>query len=201
MAERCVASTRRTTSCDHLFARSLTPVLLVLPQCKSPYAAHWRGRKDHCPNLVPDELDREHFNIEEANATFKVRVDFDKDDVHHWDSLVHLWNDWYRRYLHNDDGYPRLMVRFEDMLVHGPALMRSIANCTGATVPAEFSHQTKSAKGHGSHTTFLKALMKTGDAGARTKQMTRDDIRFSNEHLDDELMRLFRYSRPPLGER
>lgn len=89
------------------------------------------------------------------------------------------------------------MFRFEDMLIHGPKVMKIIADCTGTTVPDVYSLQTQSAKGHGSGTGFLKAIFKTGNATARTNQMTADDIQFAAENLDAELMKTFLYSIPP----
>jgi hypothetical protein len=79
-----------------------------------------------------------------------------------WPSLVHLWNDWYREYLypadrtskHNNNSndsnrssfsttssssptnpppYPRLIVRFEDVLTNAPAVLEQIQQCVGAT--------------------------------------------------------------------
>jgi len=143
---------------------------------------------------VPDGEDRRKFHLESPDATFKVRVDFDKNQTFSWTSLAHLWSDWYRRYLVAD--YPRLIVRFEDMLLHGPEVMKIIANCTGAQVPEKFFHQTKSAKGHGSHTDFLKAIFKTANPDLRISQLTEADLDYAATHLDKDLMRIFQYKVP-----
>jgi hypothetical protein len=80
-----------------------------------------------------------------------VDIKFDKASKFHWESLVDLWNDWYRQYLEAD--YPRLIVRFEDLLFQAPAVMQQISECMGVDFNEEtFKYQTKSAKGHGSHT-------------------------------------------------
>jgi hypothetical protein len=165
--------------------------------CKSPYAAHWPSRPGHCPNLVPDEVDRNSFQ-EYLNATsteaFHVRIVFDKNQIVHWDSLAHLWSDWYRLYLKAE--YPRLMFRFEDLLFHGPFIMRRIAECAGVSVPDTFHFQTGSAKGHGSHATFLDAIIKTGDLKKRIRNFTPEDLVYASKHLDPDLMRIFRYNVP-----
>lgn len=170
--------------------------------CHEPYATHWHKRPQHCPNLVPDELDRQRFhdlsaNLTDAESAFPVHVIFDKQQIFYWKSLVDLWNDWYRRYLRAK--YPRLMVRFEDMVFHGPAMMKKIAECAGVDVPEEFSYQTKSSKSHGSGTTFLKAIVKTGDVQNRVKRMSLDDLQFAAAHLDKELLDVFQYKLPPLN--
>jgi hypothetical protein len=160
--------------------------------CKSPYAAHWKYRSKHCPNLVADEADL--IKFPEINRTFPLKVIFDKNQTMHWDSLVHLWSNWYDLYLKAT--YPRLIVRFEDMLIHGPTIMKNIADCAGVTTPDVFQYQTGSAKGHGSGTTFLKALEKTGDPIKRKARMTKDDLEYAKEHLDSNLMKVFQYSHP-----
>lgn len=171
------------------------PFSWMQSMCKSPYAAHWRHTALHCPNLVPTDADRERFKDHEmVNETFRVKVIFDKEQIFYWKSLVHLWSNWYRYYL--EATYPRLMVRFEDMLFHGPVMMKKIAECVGAETPLEWKPQTKSAKGHGSGTDFLKAVQKTGDAAHRVMNLTPEDLQFAAENLDRQLLEIFRYQIP-----
>lgn len=126
-----------------------------------------------------------------------VLIKFDKTSKFHWDSLVDLWNDWYRQYLEAD--YPRLMVRFEDLLFQAPAVMKQISDCMGVDFNAsQFEYQIKSAKGHGSHTDFLHAIIKSGNETARKKGMTVQDLTFAAQHLDVDLMRIFQYQSPTL---
>ena len=88
-------------------------------QCKSPYAAHWRRGAHRCPNLFANDQDKKRFKdigfgVEDASS-FRVKVIFDKDDIEYFDSLAHLWSEWYGYYLNAT--YPHLIVRFEDMLL------------------------------------------------------------------------------------
>ena len=163
--------------------------------CKSAYAAHWKSRPQHCPNLVPDEADRHRFK-NEINDTFPVKVIFDENQKFYWDSLAHLWSDWYQYYFKAT--YPRLMVRFEDMILHAPTIMKIIADCAGTTVPDEFTFQAKSSKNHGSGANFLKVVEKTGDLALRVAKMSREDLVYAEKHLDPDLMRVFQYSYPPV---
>jgi hypothetical protein len=171
--------------------------IFVQAQCKSSYAAHWKRTKQHCPNLVPTALDLKKFkmDLKDSNNQFNVSVYFDKNQILHWDSLVHLYNDWYRQYLVEAD-YPRLLVRFEDVLLHAPAIVRQIADCAGAEVSTDFAYQITSAKQHGSHTTFVKAVLKSGNASARLHNLTADDLAYAAKHLDAELLTAMHYSVP-----
>jgi hypothetical protein len=124
-----------------------------------------------------------------------VTIKFDRESKFHWDSLVDLWNDWYRQYLVAD--YPRLMVRFEDLLFQAPAVMKQISDCMGVDFDAtNFRYQTNKAKLHGSGTDFLHAIIKSGNETARKKGMTEQDLKFAGQHLDADLMRLFQYQTP-----
>ena len=83
------------------------PFAWLQSMCASPYAAEWRHSKHHCPNLIPNELDRiQYHHLQNA---FEVTVIFDRQSKRHFQSLVHLWSEWYAQYLHVD--YPILMSK------------------------------------------------------------------------------------------
>jgi hypothetical protein len=179
----------------------------MMIQCKNPYAAHWHYHpKLRCPNLVPTKEDRHRWpNISwdgattqenEALESFPVKVIYDKHDVAHYQSLVGLWSDWYRPYLNAT--YPRIMIRFEDFLLQAPLIVQRISECMGLppTAVENFKTETGSAKSHGSHTTFLKAIIKSGNVAARTVGLTRQDLDYAAQHLDVHLMNTFHYHVP-----
>ncbi len=105
-----------------------------------------------------------------------------------------LYSDYYRQYLEAD--YPRLIVRFEDMLLQPRRVLAQVAECVGTTVAKQWKYQTESSKGHGSHTTFAAAITKTGDAQRRVAGMTEEDLAYATEHLDSEVMERFQYQIP-----
>jgi hypothetical protein len=84
------------------------PFAWLQSMCASPYAASWRHNANHCPNLVPDESARKMYK--NVNKAFQVHVVFDKQSQRQFDSLVHLWSEWYNQYLHVD--YPILISKF-----------------------------------------------------------------------------------------
>ena len=128
-----------------------------------------------------------------ANATsFRVKVIFDKDDVEFFDSLADLWSEWYDYYFKAT--YPRLIIRFEDMLLQAPAIMAKIAECVGTEPRDPIEYQTGSAKAHGSHTDFLKAILKSADSEKRRKSLEPRDLEYARAKLKPDLMEAFEYN-------
>jgi hypothetical protein len=196
---------------DQIRQEHVLPIIMIRDpfhwmqsMCKSQYAAHWKKTRLHCPNLVPTAHDIEKFRkdgIRTMTDTFNVTVNFDTNQILHWQSLIHLYNDWYQQY-YTDATYPRLIVRFEDMLLHAPTIVHMIGTCAGVDnvtlSNAPFRYQVKSAKDHGSHTDFVKAILKSGNIDARLRNMTKDDIQFATTQLDSQLIEAMHYILPPI---
>lgn len=172
------------------------PLHWMQSMCKSPYAANWKRTRLHCPNLVPTPHDHSKYAtaLRETNNTFPVTVHFDKAQVFTWASLIHLYSDWYRQYL--DAPYPRLLVRFEDMLWQAPTILERIATCVGTQRANPVAYQVKASKGHGSGTGLVKAILKSGNATLRYGQLTNEDLQYANQHVDHELLERVQYSIP-----
>jgi len=92
------------------------------------------------------------------------------------------------------------MVRFEDMLLQAPAIMKKIAECVESELSEPFRYQVSSSKGHGSGNGLVKAILKSGDPEARLRGMSDKDVAFAVDHLDTELMRLMHYALPALAK-
>ena len=114
--------------------------------------------------------------------------------------LVSFYNDYYQQYLRKAD-YPRLMVRFEDMLLMPHAVLKAISDCAGVEMTSQISFQTTSSKGHGSKTNFVHAIAKTGNAARRTQLMTADDLELARTVLDSDILETFQYQLPSLYSR
>jgi hypothetical protein len=103
-----LASRKWTNTARHDSAVNKTNVLPVVlirdpyswmqSMCKHPYSAKWEHADDHCPN-----------RIKKDGSAVPVSINYPGKTAE-WDSLVHLWSDWYNQYLTAD--YPRLMVRY-----------------------------------------------------------------------------------------
>jgi hypothetical protein len=168
------------------------PLQFMQSMCRHPYAASWRHGEHHCPNLVPSDSD--HANYNNLQEKFGVTVKFEKNLTEHFDSLAELWSGWYNEYLKAD--YPILIVRFEDLVFRPVSVMEKVAECMGGVVNQPFSYRLQTSKKHGSGTDFVKAVIKTGDAVGRTKNMTSADLQYARQHLDKGLMRTLRYQVP-----
>jgi hypothetical protein len=168
------------------------PLHFMQSMCKHPYATTWRHGDHHCPNLVPSDVDRERFN--NLKETFTATIKFDKTSHVHFDSLAELWSGWYNEYLATD--YPILVVRFEDLVFRPVSVMEKVAECMGGTVNQPFNYKLATSKSHGSGTDFVKAVIKTGDAVGRTKNMTAADLEYARQHLDKGLMSRLHYGLP-----
>lgn len=196
------------------------PYSWMQSMCRHKYAARWIHMEDRCPNLVALEADMEtnedlkelfssdaHKNDEEKLVP--VSIKYSSDNWHHHDSLVHFYSDWYGEYLKAD--FPRLMVRFEDLLFHGEKVIRSLCECGGG-VPRKdngrhgaFAHISESAKkgpnAHGpkaARTNLVGALIRYGTFANRTDTMTKEDLIAARKHLDPAIMEAFGYVHPAL---
>jgi hypothetical protein len=109
--------------------------------CRNRYGVQFlqqQGEGDRCPSLASSSSSE---NNEQPQSTVPISVHRTvrrKEYVQDYDSLLHLWTDFYSQYLlattMQDDkknvvDFPFVMVRFEDLLFHAPAVLQAIANC------------------------------------------------------------------------
>lgn len=133
------------------------PITWMASMCRHSYEARWRHVKEHCPNLVPNKYDRKR---KLGEGTMGVQVKFATrhygdeplPDPHNktfirYDSLVHLWNTWYNQWY--NASFPRLIVRFEDLMLHAEETVSKVCECGGGTMQETFRYVEQSAKGQG----------------------------------------------------
>jgi hypothetical protein len=192
--------------------------------CKSRYSAHWfHVVPDHCPNLIPNNIEREWFDerknivrrhykndpwkvdnvMDKANFTLNstvvpLRVRYKSATLYH-KSLIHMWKDWYNSYLQAD--FPFLMVRLEDLVYHPRSVLESICDCAGGVLAEHImlsgdSAITQGDNIHGANRTGLVDAMNKHVRGDRTKGMTPEDIQYAREVLKESPMQLFSYKEP-----
>lgn len=174
--------------------------------CRHEYEAKWSSTKEHCPNLVPTADDKLKRSDLQGKETVPVTISYSAAkhfSVTH-DSLVHLWNEWYNLYF--SASFPRIMVRFEDLLFYGEEVTETLCKCGGG-VPREdrkfphFVYVSESAKlgtaAHGKHKTgLLDALIKYGNDDHRLDHLTPEDLALAAKILDPKLMEYFGYTNP-----
>lgn len=184
------------------------PITWMSSMCRHPYEARWRHVKDHCPNLVPNRYDR---GRKPGRGTMQIKVKFatqhigdepipDKDNKTFvsYSSLVDLWNTWYKQW--HDVDFPRLMVRFEDLIFHAEDTVSDICHCGGGSMRRKFRYEEGSAKGqtgpHAGSAGFLASLVTYGNSTLRNRGILTDerDLEHARTHLDTNLMDLFGYA-------
>jgi hypothetical protein len=196
--------------CFVTFSLFLCAAILILTKmCRHSYGADWPHAPEHCPNLVPNDFDRELVDLKPKyrqqtgsfTETVNVTVRYAEFDQHH-PSLVEFWNDWYRDYVRAD--FPRLLVRYEDVVFHPKQITRTVCECAGGRLNIDdhpdrgFVYVTESAKKGAAHgktkTSYVDALIKYGTEAGRYDGFERADLEYARNHLDPELMRLFGYT-------
>ena len=80
------------------------------------------------------------------------------------------------------------------MLLQAPAVLAKVAECLGTELKNPIEYQTGSAKAHGSHTDFLKAILKSADLEKRRKNLEPRDIEYARTRLNPDLMQAFEYN-------
>jgi hypothetical protein len=187
---------------DHVLPIVLVrdPYYWMHSMCTQGYGARWDHADKHCPNLVPNDYDKRRFKRLRNASSVPVWMGQSMKEGVVWDSLAHLWNDWYESY-HNVD-YPRLMIRFEDFLFHGKEVMETVCKCGGAQQqPSRFAYLVDKAKWNHKHAqnNMVSAMVKYGTDGRRYNNMTREDLGFAHKALNRDLIKAFGYQAHPMG--
>jgi hypothetical protein len=219
--------------------------------CSNRYGVQFSQQQQQsetrCPNLI-SSLENSTLQPVPISVHRTVRR---REYVQDYDSLLHLWTDFYSQYLvaattmmpdkkdndnkhdnnnnnnnnvdnTNDNGressntsnkttvvdFPFVMVRFEDLLFHAPAVLQAIADCanggnddddadhsdsdaavfntsSSTSNKKSFSYYLPKSKSHGKTSTdgFISAMMKYGTTRGRTDGMSALDLQFARQHL------------------
>lgn len=172
------------------------PYRWMASMCQNPYRMTWnRGLNRRCPNLVPSTTERQLPQFSDRK-TFEVMLPYPDaaDPVKNetFASLIDMWSEWNRQYF--DARFPRLVVRFEDILFHPDKVVTSILSCLGKPVPSQnISYTIERAKDKVSSSDFVTALMTYGREQGRYNALTENDFEFLKSHLDFDLMDRFHY--------
>lgn len=159
--------------------------------CNHTYAIYWKHSRERCPNLI------------ERGTPIPAKIRYTKSMTDEFPSLAHIWSEYYSQYLKAD--YPRLIVRYEDMLFHPKRIMKQVCDCVeGQFVEKEFSLKVDNAKfgpGHGVQKAdqgLLNSLKKNTDTSRRVNGLTREDLVYAATAFDTDLTTLFHYASPEI---
>jgi hypothetical protein len=173
------------------------PYAWFASMCKNHYSAYWvHNERGLCPHL-----------LNKNRELVPVEVKYDSHKTH-YDSLAHLWNDWYAQYLTKAD-FPYIVVRFEDLQFHAKNVTYQICECAGGEIRTDrpFSYIVDSAKdgpGHGKteeRTGMLAAWKKYGKPLPPQNGFSTADYETAVKYLDADYMKMFGYHHPdPIRE-
>lgn len=197
------------------------PAVWMASMCRHPYTMEWvyteqdavDGTKQHCPNLVPNEVDIALDPSIAESDSIPVTITYAKFQRTH-ESMLHHWNDYYNEYYHqrnrmatkqyNNTMFPRLIVRYEDIIFHPKEVTKTACHCAGGEMihanDNDFVYMVDSAKkgiAHGTEKTgYIDAIIKYGSNKHRWEGMTIEDLLYFKQHADAQLMDLFQYKYP-----
>lgn len=115
---------------------------------------------------------------------------FDDEYQRDYTSLVEMWSKWNKEYF--DAEFPRLFVRFEDIIFNPEEVMSAVATCAGLSVTPSYRAMLEPSKDHGSSSSLVSAMIRYSNVES-FDLMLAQDIEYAQEELDDELMRQFHY--------
>ena len=95
-------------------------------QCRHAYTSHWDHGPGRCPNLV-----------DAYNHPSRTIVKFGKG-FEYYESILDLWNKYYEEW--EEQAFPHLMTRYEDLLFHGEEVTRSACECVGGEFATNFAY-------------------------------------------------------------
>ena len=161
-------------------------------QCRHKYTTFWGHDDKHCPNLI-------RWKVTDKDEPSIVRVKFALQ-MKMYESLLDMWNKWYEEW--EEQPFPHLTTRFEDLLFHGEEVTRIACDCVGGEFTKEFEYVEDSAKpARGVHTGangLVKAMLQYGNPNKRLEGFTVRDRIYASKTVDTNLMKRYGYPAPNL---
>ena len=165
------------------------PYRWMMSMCRHHYTVFWPHKESNCPHLFNDNL----------GEPTSIKVKYDSVTIP-YPSLPALYNNFYNAYL--NETFPRVLVRFEDLLFYGKNVTTTLCKCGGG-VPrrSKFKHIEDSAKigtaAHGADkTSLLQAIIRYGKDD-RAAGFSDIDKEWARKLFDQKLLDMFQYSHLP----
>ena len=157
-------------------------------QCRHAYTSHWDHGPGRCPNLV-----------DAYNHPSRTIVKFGKG-FEYYESILDLWNKYYEEW--EEQTFPHITTRFEDLLFHGEEVTKIACDCVGGVFTKNFRYVEESAKRtvgvHKGANGLVKAMLQYGDPSKRLTGFTDRDRLYASKTLDSDLVQRYGYIAPPL---
>lgn len=174
------------------------PYTWMTSMCRHRYAASWRNVDGHCPNLVPITPEEE--ELIAPRKTFQVTINYHKHNATRHESMAALYNEWYGDWL--DVDFPRLIVRFEDLLFHAEQVVERVCKCGGGVMKdGPFQYVQDSAKkgtAHKGSNGLVKSMLQYGNVQKRTEAYSSKDLQYAETTLRSDVLDVFHYNKIPV---
>lgn len=186
--------------------------------CRNSYTAKWKGSNDKksCPQLKEKRKAKD--STSSSDEWNNVDVKFGSGSTHH-QSLGHFWNDWNAVYFYNngnstssrkstDAPFPRLIIRFEDIIYFPYEVTKQICECAGGVLGhrqddkdvanGTFHYVVRSAKagmGHGpasQRNGLIDSWARYG-SGDPKDAYSKEEVQIAEDALDPLIMETFGY--------
>lgn len=168
------------------------PFTWLSSMCRNPY--NWiDGRRyvedgTRCPNLtLPDGISPVSATIKYSMRETRVQRP-DKE----FESMLHMYNQWYQEW--EEVAFPRLIVRYEDLLLHPEEVVDKVCSCAGGSWKEKFTLSSEKAKKNGDG--LEGALARYGNATKRTEGYTDADLKFAEKTIDQTMFNTYHYLLP-----
>ena len=220
-------STRANHTADHPMYQGLKhhdtlavvvirdPYTWLQSMCRQPYSAQYRHSKKTCPNLVPYPSDL-------ANTKYTpVNVKYETGYRVAYDSMAHLWNEWYGDYIEFEEeedttattgasihttnmktpDTPFLVLRMEDLIFHADTVLPQMCECVGGKLRGSRVQQiTEIAnrnagidRSSGKNSGLLRSIVNYGNITRRRDGYPAFQLVAAKEILDSRLMNVMGY--------
>jgi len=197
------------------------PYTWMQSMCRQSYAAQWAYSKSSCPNIVPYPSDIEAYPRFRNKKHIPVHVTYDRGMQIKYESIAHLWNEWYAEYVGfkgnanehkqprhtsestmEEQAFPFLLVRMEDLIFHAKTIVPQLCECIGGTLSGdEVSQVAIIANGFNSGidtsgglmTGLVRSIVNYGNITKRRDGYPKFQLEAAMDTLDSNLMNLLGY--------
>jgi hypothetical protein len=200
------------------------PYTWMQSMCRQPYGAQYDHSHSSCPNIVPYPSDiQAHPRFQKTkhipvHVSYDTRIRYKKK----YESMAHLWNEWYTEYIEFDDSsssnnndnnnnkavtmktpdFPFLVVRMEDILFHADTVLPQICECLGGKINngGQVKHFAMIANRNqgidesgGIRSGLLRSVINYGNITKRRDGYPAFQLVAAKDTLDSKLMNLLEY--------
>jgi hypothetical protein len=119
-----------------------------------------------------------------------------------YENFVDMWHTYYSEYLNAT--FPRLIVRYEDLLLHSNEVIPQICECVGGQIVNNTNgihpdrDSAKNNREFGITSNLVDAIMRYGSSKKRIEGFSKGDLAYASSNIRKDMMDQFQYSSPTI---